>query len=129
MIHVQVSPSIEGRAELIRDGAYDWLLVVRDDQKLDDPDFISRLNELLRYAGMEVDFKRRHRMAQYNYPEAAGIVNKSVKWLQRRATRGIIPSCGDGHRRWFNGEQIDAINHALNRDRVEYLRQDRPDLF
>jgi hypothetical protein len=119
-VHVTASNTIQSPAELIVDTRGIQTLVVN--QRHCDQILARRLAQLLRPFNTAEAVERELSMKKYTYEQAAGMLDTSVKWLQRRVSRNLIPHVTDGHRTWFELDDIRKIQHAQHTGDLDSLK-------
>jgi hypothetical protein len=120
-MHVQVSTTIQTPAELIEDTRGNWTLVVS--RQHGSAELVRRLGQLLKPYTTAAAVEAEMSMKKYTYEQTAKLLGQSTKWLQRRVSLDLVPYVTDGHRTWFELEQIRAIQQALRNGELDSLKK------
>lgn len=119
-MHVTASTSIQSPAEVIEDVRGIQTLVVNGNHC--EPGLVERLAQLLRPFTTAAAVERELRKKRYTYEQTARMLDVSVKWLQRRVAKDLIPYVTDGHRTWFEYDDILVIRQALRERQLDSLK-------
>jgi hypothetical protein len=119
-MQVQTSRTIQSPAEVIETHEGNPILVLNLDKC--DPLLVQRLTAILRPFTTQQAIERQLTMKRYTYERTADLLGTSVKWLQRRVAKDLVPYVTDGHRVWFEIGDIQVIQRALRRGELDSLQ-------